>query len=65
LPAAIVSRLNGALDKVLHTDEIKKRFAPDAIEPAGGTPEDHARYLKADYEKWGKVVRAVMKQGGH
>lgn len=59
LPAAIVTKLNAELNKILRTDDMKKRFAPDAVEPAGGTPEDHARYLKEDYEKWGKVVRAA------
>ena len=29
------------------------------IEPAGGSPEDLARYLKDDYGKWGKVIRSV------
>jgi len=59
LPAAIVSRLNAELNKVLRTDDMKKRLAPDAVEPAGGTPDDLARYLREDFEKWGKVVKSA------
>ena len=59
LPAAIVTRLNTELDRILRTEDIRKRFSHDAVEPAGGSPEDLARYLKDDYGKWGKVIRAV------
>lgn len=59
LPAAIVTRLNAELNKVLRTEDMKKRLAPDAVEPAGGTPEDLARFLREDFEKWGKVVKAA------
>jgi len=59
LPAAIVGRLNAELNKVLRTDDMKKRLAPDAVEPAGGTPDDLARYLREDFEKWGKVVKSA------
>ena len=27
-------------------------------EPAGGSPRDLAAYLKSDYERWGRVVKA-------
>lgn len=59
MPAAIANRLNAELNKVLRTDDTKKRLAPDAVDPAGGSPEDLTRYLKEDFEKWGKVIRAA------
>lgn len=57
LPAAIVARLNESVNKILGSDDIKARLAVEATEPLGGTPSDLAKYLKADYERWGKVVR--------
>ena len=59
MPAAIVTRLNTELNKILRTADIKKRFAADGAEPGSGTPNDLAVYLKNDYEKWGKVIRAA------
>lgn len=63
LPAGIVSRLNTELNKILRTEDIKKRFSHDAVEPASGSPEDLTRYLKDDYDKWGKVIRAAGIRG--
>jgi len=36
---------------------VKKLLAPTGMEPAPDTPEQFAAYIKADYDKWGKVVR--------
>jgi tripartite-type tricarboxylate transporter receptor subunit TctC len=58
LPSELVSRLNGDIGKALFTAEVKSRLAADAAEPVGGTPGDLAAYLKTDYERWGKVVKA-------
>ena len=57
LPAGIVGKLNEQINKILGSADIKERLALDATEPLGGTPPDLAKYLKADYERWGKVVR--------
>lgn len=57
MPAEIVAKLNADIGKVLGSAEVKQRLAADAAEPAGGSPRDLVEYLKADFEKWGKVVR--------
>ncbi|HSN38821.1 MAG TPA: tripartite tricarboxylate transporter substrate-binding protein, partial [Burkholderiales bacterium] len=59
MPAAVVGKLNAELNKVLHGADIKKRLAADGAQPAGGTPDDLAAYLRQDYEKWGKVIKAA------
>jgi len=59
LPPAIVTRLNAEMNKILRTPDIKQRFAADGAEPGGGTPAELAAYLKADYERWGKVVKTA------
>jgi tripartite-type tricarboxylate transporter receptor subunit TctC len=57
LPAGIVGKLNEQVNKILGNADIRQRLAIDATEPLGGTPAYLAAYLKADYERWGKVVR--------
>jgi tripartite-type tricarboxylate transporter receptor subunit TctC len=59
LPAAIVSRLNAELNKILHSEDLRKKYAADGVEAGGGTPADLATYLKNDFERWGKVVKAA------
>jgi len=59
LPADLVARLNADIGRALLSAEVKTRLAADGAEPAGGTPGDLAAYLRADYERWGKVVKAA------
>lgn len=59
LPAAIVTRLNAETNKVLKTSDVVKRLAADGADAAGGTPVELASYHKADFERWGKVVKAA------
>ena len=58
LPAELVAKLNADIGKALLSAEVKQRLAADAAEPAGGSPRELAAYLKTDYERWGKVVKA-------
>jgi tripartite-type tricarboxylate transporter receptor subunit TctC len=58
-----VTRLNAEANKVLRTAEVRARLAADGADPAGGTPQELAAYHKADYEKWGKVVKAAGVKG--
>ncbi len=59
----IVARLNTELGHVLQNADVKNRFAAEAAEIAGGMPRDLAQYLKADYDKWGEVIRAAPISG--
>jgi tripartite-type tricarboxylate transporter receptor subunit TctC len=56
-PKDVIARLNGEITKLIRTDEVKKLIAPTGMDPDPDTPEKFAAYLKADYDKWGKVVR--------
>ena len=56
-PSEIVAKLNGEIGKLVRTDEMQKLLAPTGMEPDPDTPAQFGAYLKADYDKWGKVVR--------
>lgn len=58
LPAELVAKLNADIGRALLSTEVKQRLAADAAEPAGGSPRDLAAYLKTDYERWGRLVKA-------
>ena len=57
VPAAVVSRLNGEMNKALKTKEMSDRLAADGVVPAGGTPEHFAAIIRRDIETWGRVIR--------
>jgi tripartite-type tricarboxylate transporter receptor subunit TctC len=53
----LVEKLNAELAKFLGDADVKARVATDGAEPVGGSARDFASFLKADYEKWGRVVK--------
>ena len=58
-PAAIVAKVNAAVNAALATPALKSHFDEMGLQPVGGTPDDMARIVKADTERWGKVIRAA------
>ena len=56
-PREIVTKLNGELNKVLQLQDVGKRFAAEGIEALGGTPDQFSSYIRADMERWARVVR--------
>lgn len=57
-PKAIITRINGELNKALQSPELVKTLASQTAEAVGGTPEAFAKVIRADYAKWAKVVKA-------
>jgi tripartite-type tricarboxylate transporter receptor subunit TctC len=56
-PSGIISRLNTEIAKLLGDADLRERFAVEGAEAVGGSPQDFAVFLRADYEKWGKVAK--------
>ncbi|HZQ72612.1 MAG TPA: tripartite tricarboxylate transporter substrate binding protein [Burkholderiales bacterium] len=58
LPRPVTARLNGALVQALRSPDIRQRLSAQAFEPWTSTPEEFARVIRSDYEKWGRIVKA-------
>jgi tripartite-type tricarboxylate transporter receptor subunit TctC len=56
-PPAIIAKLNAEVNKVLQMPDVKEKIANGGAVAAGGTSEDFAAFVKADYAKWGKIVK--------
>jgi len=56
-PKEILERLNKELVKALNSTEVKELFAKQGLEAAPGTPEELAKFSKAESDTWGKVVK--------
>jgi len=56
-PAAIVLKLNQAVNAILQEDDTKARFRELSLLPAGGSPDDMAKLKRAETERWSKVIR--------
>jgi len=58
-PNAIVQRLYTEVAKVVNTDEMKKFLLTQGAEPMVMDPPKFSEFLRAETEKWGKVVKAA------
>ena len=62
-PRAIVERLSGDLARILQSAEGREALRAQGAEAVGSTPEEFARYLRADVDKWAKMVKAQGLRG--
>jgi tripartite-type tricarboxylate transporter receptor subunit TctC len=58
-PKEIVNLLNREILAVIAQPEAKERLATLGLEPVGSTPEAFAQQLRAEGEKWTKVIRTA------
>jgi len=42
---------------ILKQPEVRERIVADGSEPVGNTPEEFRRFMRADLDKWAKLVR--------
>ena len=61
-PRDRILRTHGVLAKALQHPEVKERFAALSVDIVGSTPEYLGKYLKAEIEKWGRLVKAMKLQ---
>lgn len=57
-PKPVVAKVNADVQALLAGSEMKAKLDPLGAEPAPGSSEDFARYVRAELDKWAKVVKA-------
>lgn len=55
-PQPIVQRLNAGINAILKDPDVKAKLNAQGFELIGGTPEDFARLIKGDSDKWAPVI---------
>ena len=58
-PAAIIARLHAETARAVKTSEMKTRLAADGADGVGNTPEEFARHIREEMEKWAAVAKAA------
>jgi tripartite-type tricarboxylate transporter receptor subunit TctC len=58
-PAAIVERLHAELGKALQDAEVQQSLRAAGLAPALLGPQELGAFLRAEQDKWGRVVRAT------
>ena len=58
-PKDIVARLHVALIAALDSPETRQRLTGQGVDVAVSTPENFSSFLRNEYARWGKVIRAA------
>jgi tripartite-type tricarboxylate transporter receptor subunit TctC len=58
VPKEAVDKLSAAAVQAMHTPGLRQRVEAMGLEPTGLGPDELAAVLKADYDRWGPVIRA-------
>ena len=56
-PAAVIGRLNSEIVKAVKDPALSKIFLAQMIESVGSTPAEFEAFLRAEHDKWGKVIK--------
>jgi tripartite-type tricarboxylate transporter receptor subunit TctC len=57
-PASIVQRLNAEVIRIGNLPDVRDRLGTQGLSVTTSTPEAFTQTIRADYERWGKVVDA-------
>ncbi len=55
-PKAVITRLNKEITATLNDAAIKQILMKQGLESSPSTPEDLGKYMKSEFEKWGKLI---------
>ncbi len=59
VPKEIIAKLNAEVVRILQDKEVAQRFASEGAEPAPGTPDQLAKFMRAEHEQWKKTIAAA------
>jgi tripartite-type tricarboxylate transporter receptor subunit TctC len=57
MPGELVQRISDAARAAIKSDAIRKRLEQDAAEAVASSPEEFARFVKADIARWAPLVQ--------
>src|SRR5882762_3642816 len=58
-PSAVIARLHKEVARAVHTPEVRERFAQMGLDPVGSTPDELAKVVARDLEKYTAVAKAA------
>lgn len=59
MPPELVAKLSHDFVAALNTDPVKERLSKVGASPIGSTPQQFAAKIRAEYEKWGPIIKAA------
>ena len=59
VPKDIIDRLHKEIARAIANPKVAQRFVNLGTQPVSNTPEQFAAFIKAETDKWGKVIRSA------
>ena len=56
-PPAVIAALNKEMNRVLQSPDVIEKLKAGGVAAGGGTSQAFAEFVKADYAKWGELVK--------
>ncbi|MBM3358698.1 MAG: tripartite tricarboxylate transporter substrate binding protein [Betaproteobacteria bacterium] len=57
VPPVIVNKISAEVARIVREPDVAQRFQLDGAEPVGSTPKEFAAFLRAEMQKWSKVIK--------
>ena len=59
VPSPIVNKVSAEIARVLNVPDVKARLSPQGVDVETTSPQALAKLIRADYERWGKIISAA------
>ena len=56
-PRAIIDKLNSEINRALRLPDVAQNLSTQGVDPWPGTPDEFAARIKADYERYAKLIK--------
>ena len=56
-PEAVIAKINADVARIIASPEMRARLAAQGADPIGSTPAEFLAFMRAEYEKWGRVIK--------
>ncbi len=56
-PQAVIAKVHADTVKIVNMADVKERFLRQAAAPVGNTPEEFGAFIRAEIDKWSKVIK--------
>jgi tripartite-type tricarboxylate transporter receptor subunit TctC len=53
----IIEYLNTTVVKIVNAPETRSKFAQVDVDASSSTPAEFGKFARAEYEKWGRVIK--------
>jgi tripartite-type tricarboxylate transporter receptor subunit TctC len=59
IPKATIDKISEATNKALKDAEVINQLQTQGVDPRGGSPDDFARFIKSETERWAHVIHEM------